>query len=524
MNMLETVRSRADWELRRMSASCRSLHRSFRTSMARLVARGPGGTGVIEIGEHLIKVARVVTSGDDPRVAGLIIRRTPPKKDAIPGIVQAAVEQLGLAGASIVAVFPRSRAIVRYISLPSVSEREIERMINLQASKLVPFEKGEAVIQFRIVGCRDDGFSDVMVVIVDRAAVSEYAGWLELAGIEPRLMRLDAECVYDFCSPRGGKGTSAAGDSVSIIDVGSTSTNVVIVHEGRMVFTRSLPFGTISLFPHGKRRGDGMGRFVDQIIDTFASYQKARGGQTISRILLTGARRNEEALSVELSERLSLPVKGLGAESHGLLPDVLDSQTREAADETSLATLIGAQPGGRLRKIDLSPGALKMRRQRRQVRRHRLELGVLGLSILLMALAVFTLKAYRMEAYLAKLDEEIAAVAPVADRIELMHRQTTVIRSQLGDGDSLLDPLAEIHKLFPAQVSLTVLSFEENGQVAVKGVAESMSQVFELVPKLEASDVFNDVAVKYVNQRNVGQKQLIDFQIGMEVSEGGSRP
>jgi hypothetical protein len=63
---------------------------------------------------------------------------------------------------------------------------------------------------------------------------------------------------------------------------------------------------------------------------------------------------------------------------------------------------------------------------------------------------------------------------------------------------------------------LSALNCEENGVVTIKGVAESMSQVFELVPKLEASPTFKSVTVNYVNQRSIRRGMLIDFQISME--------
>jgi Tfp pilus assembly protein PilN len=124
------------------------------------------------------------------------------------------------------------------------------------------------------------------------------------------------------------------------------------------------------------------------------------------------------------------------------------------------------------------------------------------------------------EAYIARLDSRIEALRPAAEGIEAIHRQSAIVASHLNAQGSLLEPLAELHRLVPAEVSATSLTFEESGAATVKGMADQMSQVFELIPRLEDSAVFKGVKVKYANERRVGRRTLIDFEIRMEVSEG----
>jgi Tfp pilus assembly PilM family ATPase len=84
---------------------------------------------------------------------------------------------------------------------------------------------------------------------VDCAAVAEYVNWLRAAGLGVKTLRLDAECSRDFyLSVTEGRGVSEA-ENVSLLDLDLTTTNVNIIRGNRLVFTRSLPFGTETLFP-----------------------------------------------------------------------------------------------------------------------------------------------------------------------------------------------------------------------------------------------------------------------------------
>jgi Tfp pilus assembly PilM family ATPase/Tfp pilus assembly protein PilN len=517
--LLESVRSAANAELQKVGSSCRHLKRTFRANLSKLSPRRREATVVLEVGDRLIKIAHLERAGEDLRVSDLVIKALPHDTSEIPKVIESALNELGRPKGDVVAIFPRSKAIVRYVSLPSTDHAEIGKMIDLQANKLSPFDRAEAVIDFKVVDVRDDGFSDVMVVIVDKGAISQYVDWLKTAGLEPGLVRLDAECIQDFYALRRPDLEPAGGENISLVDIDLTSTNIEIISHGRLAFMRSLPFGTATLFPEKEADRDTVDQFLDQIVDTFASYQKAKRGEMISGIILTGATLNLDHLTGELRKKLPIPVDSLNVPENSL-PDEISTDT--PPDEISLSTLIGAAAKAPVKCMDLSPADLRKRRAKRDARKQRLQIGILAVSVILVLTAVLYQRIVQKEAYLAALDSRIETVQPVAEGIEAIHRQSVIVRQLLSAQGSLLDSLAELYRLFPAQISVTLLNFEESGVVTIKGLAEDMSQVFELVPKLEASPVFEGVTVKYVNQRNIGQRSLIDFQVAMEVSSSGS--
>ena len=159
VRILETVKSAANAEMRKVGSSYRNLREAFGANLMRFGSGRSKTTVVVEIGARLVKIAGFETVGGAPRMAALAVKSLPSNSADIPIFIESVFNELGLRKGRVVAVFPRSKAIVRYISVPSRDHAEIEKMVSLQADRLSPFDRDEAVIDFHIVASRADGFS-----------------------------------------------------------------------------------------------------------------------------------------------------------------------------------------------------------------------------------------------------------------------------------------------------------------------------------------------------------------------------
>jgi Tfp pilus assembly protein PilN len=407
------------------------------------------------------------------------------------------------------------------MSLPSTDTTELEKMIDLQATKFLPYDKEETVIDFQVIRITEEGFSEVMVVAVKRETVLEYVNLLGHSGLRPKQVRLDAECILDFYTISKNRLPPAKEKNIAIIDIDFSCSNVQIVAEEKLLFTRSLPFGSSTLFSKENNQAEVIHNFVDEIVNSFASYQKMRKGQDISGIILAGAGWNKAILVQKFREKFSLPVEALTDLPRSILPEGLDLESDQDLYRVSLSSLIGAPLAGPSKKIDLSPRDLRIQREKKQKRKELVQLGVLVVSILTVILAIFSQKIHNKKMYLVELNKQIKAVQPLAQQIEAMRKEIAIIENQQKTEGFFLDALSELYTVFPPQASLSLLIYEGRGSITVKGTTKNMSDVFEMVPNLEKSPLFKNVKVKYVNQRNIGQARLIDFQISLEVSQNG---
>ena len=80
-----------------------------------------------------------------------------------------------------------------------------------------------------------------------------------------------------------------------------------------------------------------------------------------------------------------------------------------------------------------------------------------------------------------------------------------------------MDVLRELYQGIPPKVSLSLFSFEADEKVTLKGSSPTMTEVLDLIPKLESSQLFRNVTVQYLNKRRVKDKEFVDFLIQLQL-------
>ncbi|RMD60005.1 MAG: type IV pilus assembly protein PilM, partial [Nitrospirae bacterium] len=86
-----------------------------------------------------------------------------------------------------------SSVIVKRISLPSMSEEEIDEAVKLEAEQYVPFDISDVNLDFQILGTQEDEeHIDVLIVAVKKDKIDEYVFTVKEAGLKPVVVDIDA--------------------------------------------------------------------------------------------------------------------------------------------------------------------------------------------------------------------------------------------------------------------------------------------------------------------------------------------
>ena len=131
--------------------------------------------------------------------------------------------------------------IIKKISLPTMSQEELDESINWEAEQYIPFDINDVYIDYQLLQNRpDQGQMDVMLVAAKREMVDEYAGVVREAGLTPAVVEVDCfsiqnsfEINYRF----------PPGEAVVLLDVGASTINITIVSNGITTFTRDISMG-----------------------------------------------------------------------------------------------------------------------------------------------------------------------------------------------------------------------------------------------------------------------------------------
>lgn len=132
--------------------------------------------------------------------------------------------------------------IIRKISLPLMTEDELDRSIQWEAEQYIPFEMSEVFLDYHILGPdpSDQGQMEVILVAAKKDFVDEYISVLKESGLNPVVMDIDCFAIENiYCSIYDDENFKV----VALVDLGASGSQVNILKDSVSVFTRDIQFG-----------------------------------------------------------------------------------------------------------------------------------------------------------------------------------------------------------------------------------------------------------------------------------------
>ena len=138
------------------------------------------------------------------------------------------------------------------------------------------------ITDFKIVEVEPSGFSKVLLAIAHKDVISKYIKILDEAGLKPAQLVISSEALASWFSQFKAKVKNAP-DPAAIIDFDTLNANLVILSKDQLVFSRSVSF-------NAKEQSQlAADNFLQEVKNSFLTYQKEKLGPDISKVILTGA-------------------------------------------------------------------------------------------------------------------------------------------------------------------------------------------------------------------------------------------
>ncbi|MFH1784719.1 MAG: type IV pilus assembly protein PilM [bacterium] len=228
--------------------------------------------------------------------------------------------------------------IVRYITLPKMTEKELSATIKFEAEPHVSFDIEQVILDYQIIGEKleeDLKKMDVILVAAKKDTITRHLSFLESAGLSPVVIDVDAfalENAYEFSHPED------AGGSVALVNIGATFTNVNILEDGISRFTRDILIA-----------GNNFTKVIQR--DMRVDYQKAEAMKREKATVMLEEERGSLSVDDEdvahVSEAIRGPVNELLAELQRSF-DYYQAQTQER----SIKKCILSGGSAKLKNID----------------------------------------------------------------------------------------------------------------------------------------------------------------------------
>ncbi|MEW5735462.1 MAG: type IV pilus assembly protein PilM [Thermodesulfobacteriota bacterium] len=131
--------------------------------------------------------------------------------------------------------------IVKNITTSKMTEEEMQENLHMEAEQYLPFDVKDVYMDFHILGDVPGKEDQMQVVLVaaKKDIIDDYVTAVELAGLNPCIMDVDAfamQNIYELI-------TEKPEEIVALVDIGASKTNVNIVKNGKSVLVRDVSMG-----------------------------------------------------------------------------------------------------------------------------------------------------------------------------------------------------------------------------------------------------------------------------------------
>lgn len=133
-------------------------------------------------------------------------------------------------------IVPKNFVMARMVTLPSTNDEEIAGMARFEAERHIPFNAERHIVSHHILNKLGVEGSQVLLAAIDRPIAQEYIDVCRAAGLTVESVGVSSLSVYNAFAASGGE--ALAEKVVALLNIGSTYTDLTIVHHGVLSFTR----------------------------------------------------------------------------------------------------------------------------------------------------------------------------------------------------------------------------------------------------------------------------------------------
>jgi len=238
-------------------------------------------------------------------------------------VLQQAVQSTGAGSRHVVTAIPGEKVITRHIRIPPVPPKEIDRVLKWEAERYIPLPVSELIIRYvnlgEVKGARGPELHLLLAALPETLARECHrcfaAAGLRLAAIDLQslaLWRIFAGLSVD---------ESQDPSTYAVVNIDVLYSHLVVIREGRLQYTRSLPQGIqVNVQADVKNPDLAIGEsegviyraaleeFAREIQRSFSWYQAQDREHPVTKIILSGAGGKVQDLCPYLADRLGIPV------------------------------------------------------------------------------------------------------------------------------------------------------------------------------------------------------------------------
>jgi len=313
------------------------------------MAKGKLALG-LDIGSNSVKIAQLKSLKKGYALSAFDSAPLPPEaivdgalmnSAAIVAIVQDLVSKNRLRNKEVAIGVSGHSVIIKKISLPKMTQDELDESIQWEAEQYIPFDVKDVNIDTQILADRADGSGqmDVLLVAAKKDMINDFTAVVSEAGLVPVVVDVDAFAVQNMFEANYDQ---VPGETVVLINAGASVVNINVVNNGASTFTRDITVGGNQVTEeiqkqlnvsydeaealkiggqHGAESDAVVPQEVERVIQGVAEqmaaeiqrsldfYAATAADAHISRVYLSGGTARVPALFKVIEQRVGVPVE-----------------------------------------------------------------------------------------------------------------------------------------------------------------------------------------------------------------------
>ncbi|MFQ5664885.1 MAG: type IV pilus assembly protein PilM [Candidatus Binatia bacterium] len=328
----------------------------------------------VDIGSSTIKILEirgrtgqlhVTNAGTAPTPASAIQNNMVNETSAVAEATRALTAGRGMRARKVITAVPGPAVIIKRVTLPAQSARELENTILFEAGNFIPEDLENVNLDYQITDYLDDGKRmEVLLAAAKKDIVASYAETVRAAGLAPVVVDVDYFALENMFEANY---EPAADRVIALVNIGARYSSINILKDGRSTFTGDVPVGGRDISEALVRELDmrpadaeafkagtapagtdaeqaaavsnsAAAALIEEIHHALSFFWTAATDETIDVVYLSGGVARMPGLVQQLSERVQAPVEVANPFGHITLDPAVDSpQLRAQGPEFAVA-------------------------------------------------------------------------------------------------------------------------------------------------------------------------------------------
>lgn len=205
----------------------------------------------IDIGSHTIKAVQMQREKNSNQLLAAGFIPTPIKalnfqntnneneERIISDSINRLVHDMKVSTADVVLCLPSAHVVTRVLELPNMTDKELESSIKWEAEQYIPMPLSQVKIDYTVIS-RDEQTSKMKVLLIAApfTLIEKYMKITSQAGLNP--VAIETEIL---AATRSIITSFPLLSQAIVISLGATTTEIALLHEQILVYTKSVPIG-----------------------------------------------------------------------------------------------------------------------------------------------------------------------------------------------------------------------------------------------------------------------------------------